>query len=430
MKIKIPAENYESLSRKIVALNNKAQKLGLDEITLDIHYGIGIAKPSDKEPGKYIETEFLQVEVNGEPPVLSGWKFVGIIEPTELGNLLLEIKNDIPIPERYRHTDLCDCEHCGISRDRNTAFVVMNEETKEFKQVGRVCLKSYTNDTDPKNIALYESFFKLKEFEAPMTGSRITPMYSPDNLVAFYLKGAELYPENTGQLLMLATNNFSHVYESKDYYEQLLQMRRNISMHLDDEAYDKAAKFKSSILELDDTNNNKIWNYKVVLQEKYTSNPQLVVESIRFKSAYDRNLTLEAERLAEQLARIKAREEALEQKKSRVNVGIIGEKSVFHVTLESANSGVNQFGGSYIRYVFRDKDGNNLTCFHGGASIFTSDEREKFENKEQMFYIQGKVKKHETYNDEAQTMLTHIKCLGIEEPKSEVKQKRVKKNAI
>lgn len=425
MKIKIPAENYESLSRKITALNNKAEKLGLDEITLDIQYSIGEATPDKKVPGQFNEQEYFQIEVLGEPPVLDGWKFVGIIEPTELGNLLIEIKPDYPIPDKYRHTDLCDCEHCGIKRDRNTAFVVMNEETKQFLQVGRVCLKSYTSDTDPKNIALYESFFKLRNFETKLHGERYKPMYSSENVLTFFLKGIEMYPEKRSNMLTMAIGNFSQISVGHDYYNELVKTRRDIYANIDDAAYKKAAHFKASLLALDDTNNNRLWNYKVVLQEKYTSNPYMVIESVEFKEAYDNRMTLETKRLAEQMERMKAKEDLLEKKKSRTTVGVEGEKGVFHVRLEKAKFVSNQFNG-YILYVFRDKDDNNLTCFHGGKELFTEEQEKKMIDEKTMFYLQGTVKEFSKYNDEAQTMLKLIKNIGPE--LLEDKPKKVKKN--
>lgn len=425
MKIKIPAENYESLSRKITALNNKAEKLGLDEIKLDIKYAIGEAIPDKKVEGKFNEQEYFQIEVLGEPPVLDGWKFVGIIEPTELGNLLIEIKPDYPIPDKYRHTDLCDCEHCGVKRDRNTAFVVMNEETKQFLQVGRVCLKSYTSDTDPKNIALYESFFKLRDFETKIHSERVKSVYSSENVLAFYMKGIELYPEKRSNMLMLAIGNFSPLSVGHDYYNELVKVRRDIYVHMDDEAYKKANDFKNSILALDDTNNNRIWNYKVVMQEKYTANPHILIESLEFKEAYDKRMTLEAKRMAEQVERIQAREELLEKKKSRTTVGVEGEKGVFHVRVERSKFVPNDFNGS-ILYVFRDKDDNNLSCFHGGKELFTEEDEKKMIEDKTMFYLQGTVKSFSKYDDEPQTMLKLIKNLGLEPPMD--KPKKVKKN--
>lgn len=426
MKIKIPAENYESLSRKITALNNKAEKLGLDEITLDIEYAIGVATPDKKVPGKFDEQEYFQIEVLGEPPVLDGWKFVGIIEPTELGNLLIEIRRDYPIPDKYRHTDLCDCEHCGVKRDRNTAFVVMNEETKEFLQVGRVCLKSYTSDTDPKNIALYESFFKLREFETIDRSARVKPVYHSEQVLAFFMKGMELYPQYRSHMLNLATGNYGYESRGHDFYNELAQIRRDISSQLDDAAYKKAADFKADILALDDTNNNRLWNYKVVLQEKYTANPHMVIESVEFKEAYDRQMTLEAKRLAEQMERMKAREELLEKKKLRTTVGVEGEKGIFHVRLDRESKYIpNDFNGS-ILYVFRDKDDNNISCFHGGKDLFTEEEEKQMIENKTMFYLQGTVKSFSKYDDEPQTMLKLIKNLGLEPPIE--KPKKVKKN--
>jgi len=427
MKITIPAENYDSLSRKLIALNNKAQKLGLEEITLDIKSSLGIATPDPKEKGLFKEAEYLQIEVMGEPPVLSGWKFVGIIEPTNIGNILIEIRSQYPIPEKYRHTDLCDCEHCGIKRDRNTAFVVMNEETKEFLQVGRVCLKSYTSDTDPKNIALYESFFKLKDFEHHRDSNYGKSIYNPDKLLAFYFKGEDLYPESKKMLQRLATSDLMELYNDKPYYNQMIDMRNNIYLNIDENTYQKVEEFKQSILKLDDTGQNKIWNYKLVLQEKYTSNPHIVFESVEFKEAHDRHLTLEAKRMQEQMARLKAKQDLLEKKKSRSFVGTPNEKSNFHVSLEKAlirDSGY----GPYILYVFRDESENNLTCFHSGKPLFDGDKEKDLMTSKDKFYISGKVKEHNTYDDEPQTKLTHIKYLGETLP--EPKQTKTKKNSL
>ena len=50
-------------------------------------------------------------------------------------------------PERYYHTDSI-CEHCGTLRRRKDTYLIHNEETDEWKQVGKNCLMEYTMGLD------------------------------------------------------------------------------------------------------------------------------------------------------------------------------------------------------------------------------------------------------------------------------------------
>lgn len=408
MEIKIPSENYDSLHKKIIALSNKADKLGLSEITLDIIYSIGEAIP--KKDGSYKEISYLKVNVTGEPPVLKGSVLAGIIEPTDKGNVILEINDKIKIPEKYRHTDLCDCEHCGIKRDRTSAFIVMNEETNEFLQVGRVCLKSYTGDSDPKNIAFYESFFKLKEYSRHDNSPRIKRMYNVDQLLAFLIKGKELYPEiNKEYLRNIILNNY--VQDAFLHNKDLAEKRKEIAINIDDETYKKVEEFKNSIFKLSNTNNNNIWNYQLIMKDQYTDQAFLLLEVIDFKEAYDQKLTLQEVKIREELLRKQKEMEELEAKKSRVHVGVLGEKIQTKVTLDSVVPAYNEFGTSLV-YTFRDENKNCIVWFNNGKALFSTDEQEIVIKDKKEFYIEGTVKKFNKYKDEAQTQFIRVKNLG------------------
>lgn len=116
----------------------------------------------------------------------------------------------------------------------------------------------------------------------------------------------------------------------------------------------------------------------------------------------------------------------MKRKKLEPIVGVEGEKGVFHVRLEKEPRFIpNDFNGTML-YVFRDKDDNNLSCFHGGKDLFTEEEEKKMIEDKTMFYLQGTVKSFSKYDDEPQTMLKLIKNLGLEPPMD--KPKKVKKN--
>lgn len=137
MKFKIPSENYESLEKKIKALNNKALKLNLDPIELDIIYSIGVSVP--QEDGSFKEIKYLSVNVNGSPPVLSDWRLIGIIEPTEKGNFITEIGNHFKYPEisnRYLKEISLDINRYGSKFYQ-----------KDLNEIKMEILKNIDNDT-------------------------------------------------------------------------------------------------------------------------------------------------------------------------------------------------------------------------------------------------------------------------------------------
>lgn len=421
MKFKIPAENYESLEKKILALNNKAKKLNLEPIELDIIASIGVLIP--KKDGYFKEIKYLNVNVTGEPPVLDGWKLVGIIEPTDKGNFITEINQSFSIPEKYRHTDLCDCEHCGIKRDRTTAFVVMNTESEEFLQVGRVCLKSYTGDTDPKNIALYESFFKLREFSKHSNEPNLKEMFNVDNVLSLYIKGRELYPDMKHNDLVNVIINING-YKSNIYNEEIKNIKTNILENINDETFEKVREFKESILSLKNENNNNIWNYQLAFKDKYTYKPFVLTESFEFKKAYDENMTLKEKALKDKILKAQKEFEEKELKKTRVHVGIEGEKNKYKVIIEKIVPSYTEWGTSFV-YTFRDENKNCIVWFNSGKSLFDEETTEDYIKNNKTFYIEGTVKKLGHYNDEPQTQLIRVKNLG-QQLENKVNMKKIK----
>ena len=89
-----------------------------------------------------------EVEVEGSYR-MNGWDFVGTIQHASPENIIRLADNDFEgrVPERYRTAER-NCEHCNIRRDRNDTFLVYNEDEDEFRQVGRTCLKNYTQGLD------------------------------------------------------------------------------------------------------------------------------------------------------------------------------------------------------------------------------------------------------------------------------------------
>ena len=140
MRYLIPVENIEALTKVANRIQKKATKHG----TTIVFEKVGeTVKKERTEEGYVINHKYIEVEAEGKVH-FEGWAFAGTIEHTDAGNILRSVSDEIKIPERYRHADTY-CEHCKTKRNRKDTYVVFNEETGEFKQIGKNCLKEYTN---------------------------------------------------------------------------------------------------------------------------------------------------------------------------------------------------------------------------------------------------------------------------------------------
>ena len=166
MRYSIPEMNMENLEKKLIRIRNKCKKYGCDfkyerlgehfeEKTFYEYGDFGEVSRKWKEVIRYID---IDVEGNA---VVNGWRFAASLEYTDKGNIISGV-GDVEIPEKY-YSCAPWCEHCKTARDRRYSYIVFNEESGEFKQVGKSCLKDFTGGLSAEYVASFESF--LKEIE-------------------------------------------------------------------------------------------------------------------------------------------------------------------------------------------------------------------------------------------------------------------------
>ena len=145
--------NMERLAKKITRIQNKCRKYGCD-----FHFAeVGEEYRTMKDDlGQEYTVRYVLVEAEGVAEI-NGWKFIASVEHTPKGNIIRQACG-IEVPERY-YTGEPVCEHCHSNRIRKDTFIVMNEETGEFKQVGRSCLADYTHGMSAEGVAQYVSAF-------------------------------------------------------------------------------------------------------------------------------------------------------------------------------------------------------------------------------------------------------------------------------
>lgn len=144
----IPAENMEKFEAQIAKLSARSVKLGMDPITPFTF------SHEEKQIANSTRTHRVySVMLTAEAPRLNGWTFVARLDhANETGTIIRMVPNTgVELPVAYRHAET-RCDHCGVNRYRRDTFVVRNDETGAFKQVGSTCLVDFLGH-DPLKIA-------------------------------------------------------------------------------------------------------------------------------------------------------------------------------------------------------------------------------------------------------------------------------------
>lgn len=158
----VPDSKLEWLNKKIESLNKVAKKLGTQPVgykvleqniaQTNVNQDWAETGNTDQSLVSDVRTA-TKIEIFGEAPSIKGWKFVSRILHGEDGNILKTVPGEA-LPPQFR-TVVPQCQHCGYRRRRNDTFVLKNEATEEYKQVGSNCLSDFLGHASP---GLYASF--------------------------------------------------------------------------------------------------------------------------------------------------------------------------------------------------------------------------------------------------------------------------------
>lgn len=425
MRIDIPAEKMERFMEKLEKLN----KVSASPFILTIKEPIEV-----KHEG---ETRLVfPVDVSGEPYKLNGeYRILGTLRPAimEVGkateNIVVDLNEKYKIPEGYRHTDICDCEHCGIKRDRLISFIVAKidkekteasdkEEYSNFMQVGSVCVKNFTDGRDVKEIIKYFDLYnKLSEVgEDGPQHFGLTRLVKAEDYIHDYLKAKSLAPKASIRSIdKIASNNFSDYSESSHWYEEMINRVKNESTDIDKI---KAKSIIDYIKFSDSEGNNDLFSSKVLLKQNYlfttqTIPLQRVIENI----------------LGEEL-KAKREQELISQnilKGQQSHLGNIAERGEFILRLESVKPLTSAYGDG-VKYLhnFRDQNNNAVASFFNGKIFENEDQEKENISKGTFFKMAGRVEKHGEYNNEKQTVMSRIKFISYDLTPTIKKEKKIK----
>lgn len=387
MRYEIHEANMERLEKKLATIAKKCGKYGCEfnyEVVGETY------KKVDNGYGGKIDARFVVVEASGTA-IVNGWKFVATLKHQDGGNLINAVEG-VEIPERYYTCD-AKCEHCNTNRTRRDTYIVMNEETGEFKQVGKSCLKEFTGGLSAEAVAMYISFFDaLIVGEAVPEFGGFKPYYDTKDLLLYYAETVRIFgfvksdePDNTkarglnyyladngmlcGEQMRIARNEMERYGFKADRAENI-ELRDNALAWL-------AGK---------DADSNYIHNLKLMCFEKYIAEGFGVIASLY--QAYGKEMSYIAKKKAE------AQKDGASE-----YVGEVGKRVSLNVKECKVITGwETQFGYTCI-YKITDFDGNVFTWkttsyIEDGAATIT-----------------GTVKAHSVYNGVKQTELQRCKVL-------------------
>ena len=382
--------NMERLQKKRQRIENKCKKHGNTEFKFEIK---GEAFKEVNIDGECFNNKYYIVEVEGIAKI-NDWVFVATIQHKDNGNIIRQFKTDIEIPEKYRYTDSV-CEHCNYKRIRKDTYLIYNEATKEFKQVGKSCLNEFTNGLSAEAVAQYISWFDEVIEGQEVDSLNSHKYYSVEMIILHAIETIKHYGFISRAMAMESDDRFIKTTTERVtefMFPHRCMNRKEILQEMEKIGYNAESEENKveliKLLEwLNKTENNSqyIYNLKTTVADSYCE-PRDFGLLVSLPSAYFKAFEREQDRLLREQK--KAERMALNANKSYV--GEVGKRIDIDISnAECVTSFPTDYGIMRI-YRFEAVDGNILVW---KTSNFI-DEIDKVKK------VKATIKAHNEYNNE------------------------------
>lgn len=375
----IPEANYERLCKKLTRISNKCSKYNCE-----FHFEeLGTEFVEQYENGKLLGAEkHYKIDVSGKA-MINDWVFVATLQHMPKGNIV-RVFDSQEVPS-WAYTVEPKCDHCKTKHNRKDTYLIRNTKTGEFKQVGKSCLKDFTNGLSAEDVAQLESYMDSVQESCTSTG--IGHKYYTD--VNCYLMNVVETVKHFGYI----SKANAQMTGSATCYRAYAFMRKD--------------RFVADEMEKINYNADTQENQDVVVAALEWLNKQ------EYKFGYMHNLKLACSQMyceTRDLGIIasliptynRAQEKELEKEKTQKTssnsawVGEVGERITITGNCKCMASWESCFGMTFL-YKFTTEEGNIFTWKTGKAL------------DEGTVTIKGTVKTHSEFRGEKQTELTRCK---------------------
>lgn len=371
----MPAAYVPYAKDKVSAANARLQKLGIEErFTVDIEY------ENIQKDGRY--EQLAHMSLNTPAISYGGWAFAGVHEFTADGRVLHHLTSD----PAARAVDDDHCDHCGHNRRRGKVFTVTNE-AGETKQVGSNCLEAFLG-IKPQGLWALQ-FDDLEELEE----------YAEENPLVH--GSSEVYPaEDVVVAALVATRDGQHYVSRMDSNignpataQVVVNDWDALMKDGDTDARRKLArKVLRWVNSVDAGDNEYLGNLREVLagKERFVGSKHIGIAA-SVVTAY-RNDLERKEREAAKAKRIAERVKGY--------IAPEGEKVAdIPATIVRTRDFETMYGTTTL-ITMRADTGHTITWFASGYKEYEEGAK---------ISVSGRVKKHDVYDGDDQTVLTRAK---------------------
>lgn len=399
-----------AFEKRLDALNKKAAKFGLSPIrivsvadTLYERKSEYVGRDADRllthlvpvEGGRAVEHPVLikRLEIEYPEIKLGHWRVVGKLEAIEGGNLAFAVsRGEADVAALAKRADCpIECEHCNTNRRRKDGYLLRDDESGGYKEVGSNCLEDFTG-IDPAAalfMAQMWNVIKLAEEDFAEFGrsGRVNAVRT-----AQYLADVSFLAEN-----------FGFVSASKARETDLSP------------TYSEALSLSDVLMK-----NAGLREKYLAQHERHAETANAVrawIEGKEEESTFDRNvklllaldaISLKSNHLAFAAATVplyqRAHAAKVESRKRSEHIGQPGQRLTGSLIVERVVP-IDTIYGSSDLVLFRDNDGNRIKWKTSACPFEVKDGVGR--SLEATF----KVKEHAEYNGSAQTAITHLKVL-------------------
>lgn len=321
----------------------------------------------------------IALSVEGEAVGFSGWSFVAVLQHLEGGTVVRGVVGaEVPVMYRSRGSV---CDHCETSRSRIDTYLLVKDGV--YKQVGSSCLQDFSGSNavfELASAAEVSSVFRslCEESESGFGGDggvRFLPSYLANVAAAIRLRGwvsrkaaDEKGGASTSDLAW--DNNFD-------------PSKADVALGVASVAWAESLSDET----LQSQSGDYLHNLRVVARSGYADFRTRGIAA---------SLVVAYEREQERIARAS-------RPVSKTYLGKVGEKLSVKAVLEFVAAFEHQYGVTTV-LKFRSESGETLVWKASNPKIGR-------EQVGQAFTVTGTVKAHETYREEAQTVLTRCKTV-------------------
>jgi len=403
MRTEIQGQMTVDLIRdKVNKLNKRAQKLGINGLTMEV-----TSENREVKIGyiKVIKT-FYTVTIHGEPIHYNGWTFLSRVD----------MVNGIPVffnapdtnnnmNEKYSDLNTSRCDHCHHDRRRNSVYILRHEDGHEVV-VGSTCIKDFLGNLPEKALWAWKNLEKLDRDFDDFGGSKYN-----ENVI----ERLDFFALTNALIRMNGWVPKSAAYNEKTSTASDIIYYLNPPSSVHPEPYKAWKHFVDSITISDE--DMKIANEVSNWINQSTDNARTMNDYMYNLRAMNKSEFVDYKHFGymasavatylKEMNKIRIEREKTENK-SNEHFGNVATRHK-NISLKFVSSNAFERQNSYYyndncisyRYTFEDDKGNQFVWW-------TSDIINDLE-KDHFYSVDFRIKKHDEYKGRNQTIITHVK---------------------